>query len=227
MQPISLSLSTRIVELVFLFIALPLVLAFNPIIPLSLALVFTALVYVAVVSKGLWGHGSWRGLWRSAKAGFSRSNDRRANKGHLLRIGLMVTTFILGSTIYVSWVMPDKLFHVVLGNTGLWLGICVFYTVFSVFPQEFLYRVFFFRRYGDIFPNPWAAVVINGIIFCLAHVMFFNPLVLLLTFCGGVLFAYSYLNTRSFLVVCVEHSLYGLWLYTVGMGAMLAFPSGT
>jgi hypothetical protein len=56
--------------------------------------------------------------------------------------------------------------------------------------------------------------------------MFFkNTLVLFLTFLGGVLFALTYNKTRSTLLVSIEHAIYGSWLFTVGMGNMLGFPS--
>ena len=41
---------------------------------------------------------------------------------------------------------------------------------------------------------------------------------------GGLLFAFTYSKTKSTLFVLIEHTLYGCWLYTVGMGEMLGFP---
>jgi membrane protease YdiL (CAAX protease family) len=52
-----------------------------------------------------------------------------------------------------------------------------------------------------------------------------NSLVMLLTFLGGILFAITFHKTRSTLLVSIEHAIYGIWLFTVGMGEMLAFPS--
>jgi len=46
----------------------------------------------------------------------------------------------------------------------------------------------------------------------------------MLTFIGGVLFAYTYQKTKSTALVAIEHAVYGNWLFTVGMGEMLAFP---
>lgn len=48
---------------------------------------------------------------------------------------------------------------------------------------------------------------------------------MVLTFVGGLLFAFTFQKTKSTLLVTVEHAIYGSWLFTVGMGNMLGFPS--
>ncbi|MDU0355872.1 hypothetical protein RS130_20045 [Paraglaciecola aquimarina] len=53
-----------------------------------------------------------------------------------------------------------------------------------------------------------------------------NNLVFVLTFAGGILFALNYKKSQSLVAVSIEHSAYGLWLFTVGLGQQLAFPSG-
>lgn len=225
MQIINPSAPVKYVELTLLFVILPLVLAFNPLLGLSLGLVACALLYVLWISKAMWGKNRWRNLPSAIRAGFSF----RATTGKKVigRFAIMFGLFIIGSSAFVYFNRPDDLFHVIINNGLLWFAISIFYSVFSVLPQEFLYRTFFIERYNSLFPNHALMIVVNAVVFCLAHVMFFNQLVLILTFCGGLLFSYTYLKTRSFLIVSIEHCFYGVWLYTVGMGAMLAFPSGT
>ena len=55
-------------------------------------------------------------------------------------------------TILFVW-FTDKeiLFGVLLNKPKLWLMILFFYTIFSVYPQELIYRTFFFQRYQNIF----------------------------------------------------------------------------
>lgn len=132
--------------------------------------------------------------------------------------------FALVSIIAMALLYPERLFYVVLNKPFLWLGISLFYSIFSVYPQEFLYRTFFFTRYETLFTSHWALIGTNALLFSFAHLFFANVLVLLLTLCGGVLFALTYAKTRSLMIVSIEHSMYGLWLYTLGMGKMLAFP---
>ena len=118
----------------------------------------------------------------------------------------------------------ENLFIVIRKNWLMWLTITIFYSVFSVYPQEFLYRTFFFKRYSVLFKKPFIIIIANALIFSLAHLAFHNLLVLTLTFIGGILFAFTYHKSKSLLLTSIEHALYGSWLFTLGMGKMLAFP---
>ena len=129
-------------------------------------------------------------------------------------------------TILFVW-FTDKeiLFGMLLNKPKLWLMILFFYTIFSVYPQELIYRTFFFQRYQHIFKNEVLFILLNAALFSLAHLFFNNMLVLFLTFIGGIIFAITYKKTKSTLLVSIEHAIYGCWLFTVGMGNMLGFPS--
>lgn len=41
---------------------------------------------------------------------------------------------------------------------------------------------------------------------------------------GGILFVITYTKSKSILLTSAEHAIYGNWLFTIGMGEMLAFP---
>ncbi|TPN83411.1 CPBP family intramembrane glutamic endopeptidase [Aquimarina algicola] len=131
---------------------------------------------------------------------------------------------IIVTTIYVYGIAPDKLFSVLLKKPGLWVIILFVYTFLSVWPQEIIYRTFFYDRYEDLIANNYLFIFINAILFSLAHIFLGSLLVQILTFLGGLLFAYTYHKTRSTILVSIEHAIYGNWLFTVGMGDMLAFP---
>ncbi len=131
---------------------------------------------------------------------------------------------IVSTTLLMYFFNGEKLFLVVRRNIVFWLGLSLFYSTISVYPQEFLYRTFFFTRYGFLFKKPWVLIAVNAVLFSFAHVAFKNLLVLLLTLAGGVIFAITYSKTKSLLLTSIEHALYGSWLFTVGMGEMLAFP---
>jgi membrane protease YdiL (CAAX protease family) len=113
----------------------------------------------------------------------------------------------------------------VLNKPLLWLAILFIYSVFSVYPQELIFRTFFFQRYEVLFKSKALFIFINAIVFSLAHLFFRNTLVLLLTLFGGILFGFTFYNTKSTLFVTIEHAIYGCWLYTVGMGSILGFPA--
>ena len=127
--------------------------------------------------------------------------------------------------IYVYYKIPDKLFYVVIEKPKVWLFFLGVYSLISVLPQEFLYRTFFFERYSELFLSKTLFIILNAGLFSLAHLFFANSLVMLLTFIGGLLFAYTYSKTNSVILVIIEHILYGCWLYTLGMGEMLGFPA--
>ncbi|MGR7814542.1 CPBP family intramembrane glutamic endopeptidase [Lacinutrix undariae] len=129
------------------------------------------------------------------------------------------------TSLFVFFTDQTMLFEIVSVKPILWVFILFFYSVFSVYPQELLYRTLYFKRYKDLFKTEWLFVFVNAIVFSLAHLMFKNSLVILITFVGGILFALTYLKTKSTLLVSIEHAIYGCWLFTVGMGAMLGFPT--
>jgi len=139
----------------------------------------------------------------------------------------ILTSFIIIAVVtaaYVYIVDSDKLFCVPRTDKVLWVRILFIYTFLSVWPQEIIYRTFFFERYGHLFRNERLAIFINAVVFSLAHLLLQSTLVLVLTFIGGLLFGYTYMKTRSTTLVSIEHAIYGNWLFSVGMGGMLAFP---
>lgn len=135
-------------------------------------------------------------------------------------VGIAVLT-----SLYMWFVDKPNLFIVVQKKPLFWLAILFIYSVFSVYPQELIYRTFFFQRYRNLFKSEALFIILNAALFSLAHIFFKNGLVMILTFLGGLLFAFTFKKTKSTLMVTVEHAIYGCWLFTVGMGDMLGFPS--
>ncbi|RXJ49728.1 CPBP family intramembrane glutamic endopeptidase [Gelidibacter gilvus] len=125
---------------------------------------------------------------------------------------------------YMLLTAKSDLFHVLYRKPKLWVVILFAYAMFSVYPQELIYRTLYFQRYGSLFKSRWLFIFVNAIVFSLGHIFYRNPLVMLMTFLGGILFALTYQKTESTLLVSIEHAIYGCWLFTVGMGQMLGFP---
>ncbi|GAA4945879.1 hypothetical protein GCM10023314_18940 [Algibacter agarivorans] len=140
-------------------------------------------------------------------------------------------TFVKGvvivilTTLFVWITDKETLFNVLLNKPKLWVFILFLYSLFSVYPQELIFRTFYFKRYHNLFKNKGFLVFLNAIVFALGHLFFKNSLVIILTFLGGLLFAFTYNKTQSTLLVSIEHAIYGCWLFTVGMGVMLGFPT--
>ena len=135
-------------------------------------------------------------------------------------VAISILTFL-----YIWFFDRENLFTVIINKPKLWVIILFVYSFLSVYPQELIYRTFYFQRYIKLFSSNKLFIFINAIVFSLGHIFFKNPLVIVLTFLGGLLFAVTYHKTKSTLLVSIEHAIYGSWLFTVGMGSMLGFPS--
>jgi membrane protease YdiL (CAAX protease family) len=118
----------------------------------------------------------------------------------------------------VALLDPDRLFDLPRQHTALWAAIVVFYPVASVYPQELLFRAFPQYRYAPVFGTGRAAAASSALAFGFAHLLFGNLLAVIATLAGGWLFARRYQQTRSLLTVSVEHALYGVTIFTVGLG---------
>ncbi|MFT6361314.1 MAG: membrane protease YdiL (CAAX protease family) [Candidatus Paceibacteria bacterium] len=120
---------------------------------------------------------------------------------------------------------PDAFFRLITTDIKFWLLIVFIYSVGSVLPQEVIYRNIFWRRYRELFSNTYIFIITNAALFSLSHIFLESWIVIGVTFAGGLLFGFTYEKTKSTLLVTTEHSLYGLVLFTIGIGALLAFPS--
>ena len=128
---------------------------------------------------------------------------------------------VLGGAITLAtyWIFPQLFLSFPRYLPELWLTVMLAYPVLSVLAQELVFRTFFFHRYGPLFRgHKWLAIFANGAAFGFAHIIFGNIIAVLGSMVVGWLLAYRYYETRSFLAVWLEHSLYGCLIFTVGLG---------
>jgi len=116
------------------------------------------------------------------------------------------------------------IFKMIMKDPLLWLALLFVYPVFSVLPQEIIFRSFFFARYKKIFQR-YSLVLMSAASFSFSHIIFENWIAIIFTFIGGLYFAMSYHQTKSLLIVVIEHSIYGLFLYTIGFGDFFDFSA--
>jgi len=128
-------------------------------------------------------------------------------------------------TLVALLIMPEHFLTFPKSKPILWLVVMIAYPILAAYPQEILFRAFFFHRYGALFLSSQKLIIANGLSFGLAHVLYGNWLAPVLSTCGGLLFAFRYNQSRSVLVAAIEHGLWGNFLYTVGYG--IFFYSGT
>lgn len=202
----------RLLEFFIIFIILPVSFAFQFSTWIKMSIGFSGFLYVIFV------------LLKVERNTFKIAPDLDW-KSFWKQTALKFLVIALVTALYVYVVNPAHLFNVILNKPKLWGMILFIYSVFSVYPQELVYRTFFFQRYETLFKSTHLFIFLNAVLFSLGHIFFKNPLVIVLTFLGGLLFSITFTKTKSTLLVSVEHAIYGCWLFTVGMGAMLGFPA--
>lgn len=133
---------------------------------------------------------------------------------------IVVRFAVLAAVLVASvwWAQPEALFSLPRQRPALWLLILLLYPLLSVWPQELLFRRWFFQRYGAMLGFNVGLLVVNSLAFGWAHVVLRNPVAILLTVGGGWLFADTYRRSGSLALVCLEHALYGGLVFTVGLG---------
>ncbi|OON65836.1 CPBP family intramembrane glutamic endopeptidase [Hymenobacter sp. CRA2] len=161
-------------------------------------------------------------LWQHRKFGraaFWRAPNARHERGQLRRLLRRLVPCLLLLAGLVLWHSPERWLDMPRQQPVAWLVLLVLYPLLSVYPQELIYRAFFFRRYRRLFPAKQLRVWVSAAVFALLHVIYLNWLAVLLTFVGGWFFAQTYARTRSLRLVWLEHALYGMLLFTLGLGA--------
>lgn len=133
---------------------------------------------------------------------------------------IIITFFVLGVLIAASVALftPDRLFYLPRTRPEIWAIIMVGYPIFSVYPQELVFRTFMFHRYRHLFAQPRLMILASGLAFGYAHIFFENAIAVAMTVVGGILFAWTYQRTRSTFAVWLEHGLYGCFIFTIGLG---------
>lgn len=192
------------------------------------------LVWFGVPAFLAWG--PWRlppipVLWVAAAIGLvallaSRSFDRRELvdvrpwrtelPGVLLR-AIFVAAAIAGLALLLA---PDRFLEFPRERPGLWLLVVCLYPLLSVAPQTVLYRSLLAFRYRELFGSGrvWPMAIAGGMAFGAAHLLFRNGIAPLLTLVGGVVLMRVYLRHRSAPLSALEHALYGLAVFTFGLG---------
>jgi hypothetical protein len=196
-------------ELLLLFGVAPLVLAWV-VRDLRIS-IFLALppLFVAVIAILLW----------------DRSFSLRAELARLpslrLLAGVLATFIVAGGAIalYMRLEQPHAFLSFPRFNPRLWLLVMLLYPVLSALPQELVYRTFFFHRYGALFGSRRGlAIALNGALFGFGHIVMQNLAAVLLSALLGVVLAARYDRHRSLWAAWLEHTLWGQFVFTVGLG---------
>ncbi|RMH64877.1 MAG: CPBP family intramembrane metalloprotease [Bacteroidetes bacterium] len=197
-----------VAEFAVLFVGVPLLL-----VPFRQA--FGRFVIPGLVLLGL---GCAAVLWRDSRFDRRRLWCRPFGGAWLRRI---LRIWLIGGGLLAAGLVlwrPDLWLRFPREAPGLWLTILVTYPLLSAYPQEIIFRAFLFHRYRALFPGRRRRILVSGLVFGLAHLFFLNGPALVLSSLGGLLFARTYARSGAVLPAAVEHTLWGLLLFTVGLG---------
>jgi membrane protease YdiL (CAAX protease family) len=199
--------TARLAEFLVLFVLLPLVVYFDfparlPKIPV-LALLTLLCGGILLLDRSF-----------PARPFCSRAGQRGFFRSLLWRVPV-VSLAILAMT---WWLLPEGLFAFPRNRPRLWLLVMLLYPILSAWPQELIYRTFFFHRYRLLFATPVAMIAASALGFAYLHIIFDNWVAVLLSLPAGLLFAHTYHRTGSLHAASIEHAIYGDIAFTVGLG---------
>ena len=169
---------------------------------------------VITIGAGIW----LRRQWNFSVRCFWRSNDEGEEQRQLMCVLWRFLRCAVALVVATMALFPDKLFAFPRAMPIQWALMLATYPALSVYPQELLYRAFFLKRYAGLFPNGRGLWFGSALAFAWLHVIFRNPLAIALTLVGGWFFAQTYGRTQSMRLVCLEHTLYGSLIFSVGLG---------
>jgi membrane protease YdiL (CAAX protease family) len=137
---------------------------------------------------------------------------------YLSRLLLRDAVFLLLLGLAVRLFAPHLLFSFVKRAPAFWALVMLLYPLLSAYPQELLYRAFFFHRYRPLFGSGWTMLLASALAFGFVHIIFGNWLAIALCILGGLLFAFTYQHSGSLLLTCIDHGVFGNFIFTIGLG---------
>lgn len=161
-----------------------------------------------------------RALRRMPGISLVRLWNARALPASVANVLVLFIVFALGLTVAVWSAFSNLLFSFVRTNPLSWALVMALYPILSVCPQGIIYRAFFFERYRQLFRTPSLLMLASAGAFSFSHIIFRNPWSVVLTFAGGLVFAWRYQSTGSLFTSSLEHALYGCLMFTVGLGGL-------
>jgi len=157
-------------------------------------------------------------LRRDATFGLSQLTHWGNVQPFLVTILIRDAVCLVGLGIAVYFMAPQLLFSLIRRSPGLWALIFLLYPLVSVYPQELLYRAFFLHRYQPLFGRGWGMLLASAMAFGFVHIIFRNSLAVALCVIGGFLFSLTYQASGSLLLACLDHAIFGNFIFTIGLG---------
>ena len=162
-------------------------------------------------------------LWRDPSFGkglLRRESPSDASKFILFR----VIAAVIGIAGLVWVLQPEAFFSFPRERPVIWVLVVFLYPLLSALPQEVIYRTYFFHRFDEYIPLKNGTVILSALAFSFLHIVYDNWWALALSFVAGLLLGITYERTKSLFWVTIEHSIYGLIVFTLGLGNFFYEP---
>lgn len=127
----------KLIEILFLFAASPIVLLLPISIFIKIIYVGLGVVYITLISIF---------IEKFQKVKLDKELRIRAFK----HIAFRFLIIVLATTLVLYYQNKEDLFNVIVNKPDLWLKFSGVYILFSVIPQELIYRTFFVKRYQSL-----------------------------------------------------------------------------
>jgi len=196
-----------IIEFILLCLVVPGIIIANKWAVYMFLFLWAASLYAYVVMRTLY-HDRIREIWNWS--GITWSNIRP----------ILIRWFFasIGMLLFLYLYDADKIFGLIEDRPKIIPLLLLLYPILSALPQEFIFCSFFFERYRILFGTGHKMLIASAVVFAYAHLLYINPVAPMLSLLGGLIFASTYLKTRSLALVTIEHSLYGNVLFLIGLG---------
>ena len=205
-MPVPLRMFLRTFEFIILFFGIPVLIYLDREFIHPSVLLLPVLVFVILILR-------YRTDFKLREL-YTLSISRKIWMINLLVILFTAFLLLLGVLVFT----PDNLFNLPRKNPWIFLAMCIFYPVFSAYPQEIIYRSFLFHRYGQIFKTRLLLILASSLSFSFMHIVYYSHVSLLLTFLLGLYASVIYAITRSVLFTAILHGILGIIVFAIGLG---------
>jgi len=118
----------------------------------------------------------------------------------------------------ISILVPFKAGYLRASAPPEWELFFVYYLFISGPSQEFLFRcnLFALMRRGNL-RGPFVQIMLSAVTFSFLHIIYNDPLILLVTFMAGLIWGWIYYRCPNFWGVALSHSIVGAIAIKVGL----------
>jgi len=196
-----------IIEFILLCLMVPGIIMVNKWAVYMFLFLWAASLYAYIVMRGVY-HDRIREIWNWSAVTW-RNIRPILIRWVLASIGMLLFLYLYDA---------DKIFGLIEYRPEIIPLLLLFYPLLSALPQEFIFCSFFFERYRVLFGTGRRMLIASAVVFAYAHMLYINPVAPTLSLLGGLIFASTYLKTKSLALVTIEHGLYGNALFLIGLG---------